>query len=70
MQQILINIKNKSKAKKLIDFLKQLDFLDIEEISIEEKISIIKNDIIKSVSDLKQGKVSSWKNKKISLKNA
>lgn len=69
MQQIVISIKNESKAKKFIDFLKQIDFLDIEEVSVEKKISNIKNDIVKSVSDLKNGKVSSWKNKKICLKD-
>ncbi len=68
--QIVINIKNESKAKSLIDFLRQLDFIEIEEINKRKKISKFQHEILESIADIGKGKVSSWNNKKITLKHA
>jgi len=70
MQQLIINITNESKARSLINFLKQLDFIHIEKINTEKQILEFQSEISKSFKDLKEGNVSSWKNKKITLKNA
>jgi hypothetical protein len=64
---VVINIKNQSKAKSLIDFLKQLDFIEIEEISRRKKILKFQYEILESFADINKGKVSSLNNKKISL---
>lgn len=70
MQQLIINITNESKARSLINFLKQLDFIKIEEVKIEKQVLDFQSEISKSFKDLKEHKVSTWKNKKITLKNA
>lgn len=70
MQQLVINITNESKAKFLINFLKQLDFVEIEEISKQRKVMKMQKEILESMADLKSGKVSSWNNKKVTLRNA
>ena len=70
MQQLIINITNESKGKSLINFLKQLDFVKIEKVSKEKQLLEFESEINKSISDLKEQKVSSWKNKKLTLKNA
>lgn len=70
MQQLIINITNESKARSLINFLKQLDFIKIEGINTEKQILEFQSEISKSIKDLKEHKISSWKNKKLTLKNA
>jgi|GEM_PF-6155905 hypothetical protein len=70
MQQIIINIEDDSKAKYFIDFLKQIDFINIDRIQSQKKISNMQNEITESCSDLKNGKTKSWNNKKIVLKDA
>ncbi len=70
MQQLIINITNESKGRSLINFLKQLDFVKIEKVSKEKQLLEFESEINESISDLKEEKVSSWKNKKLTLKNA
>jgi hypothetical protein len=70
MQQLIINITNESKARSFINFLKQLDFVKIEKVNVNKQILDFQNEISESLEDLKNQKVSSWKNKKVSLKNA
>lgn len=69
MQQIILNVNNESKAKSLIEFLKQIDFIDIKQVIKDKKFSQMENEIKESLNDLKKGNVSSWKNKEINLKN-
>ena len=68
--QVVINIKNESKAKSLIEFLRQLDFIEIEEITKRKKISKFQHEVLESIADISKGKVSSWNDKKITLKHA
>ena len=70
MQQLIIKISNDSKARSLINFLKHLDFIKIEKVNKEEKVLEFQNEISESLKDLKAHKTSSWKNKKLTLKNA
>jgi len=70
MQQLIINITNESKARSLINFLKQLDFIKIEKVSTEKQLLEFQSEISESFKDLKEQNVSSWKNKKLTLKNA
>ena len=70
MQQLIINITNDSKAKSFINFLKQLDFISIEEVNVEKKLDDFQYDITESLNDLKDHKVSTWKSKKVTIKNA
>ncbi|OFX18525.1 MAG: hypothetical protein A2033_02355 [Bacteroidetes bacterium GWA2_31_9] len=70
MQQLILNITNESKARSLINFLKQLDFVEIEKISTDNQLKEFQKGIAESLSDLKNKKVSSWKNKKLTIKNA
>ena len=70
MQQLIINITNESKARSLINFLKQLDFIKIEKVSTEKQLLECQSEISESFKDLKEQNVSSWKNKKLTLKNA
>jgi len=70
MQQLIINITNESKARSLINFLKQLDFVKIEKVNSNKQILDFQNEISETLEDLKNQKVTSWKNKKVSLKNA
>jgi hypothetical protein len=67
MHQIVINIEDDTKAKYFIDFLRQIDFIGIEKINI---LSTIKSEINESCNELQMGKVKSWKNKKINIKDA
>ena len=68
MQQLIINITNESKASSFIAFLKQLDFIKIEKEN-NDSILEFQQDINESIQDLKSGKTSSWKNKKVAIKN-
>ena len=70
MQQLIINITNDSKAQTFINFLKQLDFISVEEVNLEKKLDEFQYDISESLNDLKDHKVSTWKNKKVTIKNA
>lgn len=70
MQQLIINITNDSKAQTFINFLKQLDFISVEEVNVEKKLDEFQYDISESLNDLKDHKVSTWKNKKVTIKNA
>ncbi|NVO02743.1 MAG: hypothetical protein HXX09_08540 [Bacteroidetes bacterium] len=70
MQQLIINITNDSKAQTFINFLKQLDFISVEEVNLEKKLDEFQYDISESLNDLKDQKVSTWKNKKVTIKNA
>ncbi len=70
MQQLIINITDKSKARSLINFLKQLDFIKINEVNSDEQLFEFQNEISDSLNDLKEHKVTSWKNKKVTIKHA
>ncbi|MFH1005612.1 MAG: hypothetical protein V1781_09025 [Bacteroidota bacterium] len=70
MQQLIINITNENKARSLINFLKQLDFIHIEKVNTEKQILDFQREITESLKDLKEHKVTSWKNKKLTLKHA
>ena len=69
MQQLIINITNESKASSFIAFLKQLDFIKIEKEN-NDSILEFQQEINESIQDLKSAKTSSWKNKKVAIKNA
>jgi len=69
MQQIILNVNNEYKAQSLIEFLKQIDFIEVKEVIKDKKLSKMENEIKESLNDLKKGNVSSWKNKEINLKN-
>ena len=69
MQQLIINITNESKASTFIAFLKQLDFIKIEKEN-NDSILEFQQEINESIQDLKSAKTSSWKNKKVAIKNA
>jgi hypothetical protein len=70
MQQLVINITDKSKAQSFISFLKQLDFIKIKGVYSEEQLFEFQNEITESLNDLKEHRVSSWKNKKVTIKHA
>ena len=65
MQQIILNVNNEIKAQSLIEFLKQIDFVEVKEVIKDKKLSKMENEIKESLNDLKKGNVSSWKNKEI-----
>ena len=65
MQQIILNVNNEYKAQSLIEFLKQIDFIEVKEVIKDKKLSKMENEIKESLNDLKKGNVSSWKNKEI-----
>ena len=67
MQQLIINITNDSKAQTFIDFLKQLDFIKIEEVTVDKQILKFQKEILESHKDLKKQNVTSWKNKTLNL---
>ena len=69
MQQIILNVNNEYKAQSLIEFLKQIDFIEVKEVIKDKKLSKMENEIKESLNDLKKGNVSSWKNKEINFKN-
>ena len=68
MKQIVLNLQNDRKADALIAFLKQMDFVKLQQIDKYEEMANIEADVAKSLSDLKNGNVSAWKNKKVTLK--
>ena len=51
MQQLIINITNESKARSLINFLKQLDFIKIEKVSTEKQLLEFQSEISESFKD-------------------
>ena len=51
MQQLIINITNESKARSLINFLKQLDFIKIEKVSNEKQLLEFQSEISESFKD-------------------
>lgn len=68
MKQVVLNLHNDRKADALIAFLKQMDFVKLQQIDKYEEMANIEADIAKSLNDLKNGNVSAWKNKKVTLK--
>lgn len=70
MQQLIIQITDKSKARYLINFLKQLDFVKVNVVNTNKQILEFQNGILESFNDLKEKRVSSWKNKKVRLRHA
>ncbi len=67
MTEFILKIPSNKKGKTLIEFLKQIDYIKIDEASAA---SVFQMGIKQSLADLKAGKTSSWKNKTIGLKNA
>ena len=65
MLQLVLKITDEIKGKFLIDFLQQLDFVEISETRKAKQKSLFEKEIAQSVSDLKNGKVTSWKGKQI-----
>ena len=47
MDRLVINIKDKTKEKALINFLRELPFIDIEETTVENKNKAANSDIRK-----------------------
>lgn len=70
MQHLIINITDKSKARSLINFLKQLDFVKVNVVDTDEQLQEFQDGISESFKDLNAKRVSSWKSKKVSLKHA
>jgi len=70
MQQLVIQITDRSKARYLIKFLKQLDFVKVREVDTNEQLKEFQQGISESFKDLKERRVSLWKNKKVNIKNA
>jgi hypothetical protein len=70
MQQLIIQITDKSKARYLINFLRQLDFVKVDVVDSDEQVREFQNGITESFNDLKAKRVSTWKNKKVMLKHA
>ena len=68
MKQIVLNFQNDKKADALIAFLKQVDFVKLQSIDKYVEMAKIESDVAESLSDMKMGKVSAWKNKKVNLK--
>jgi hypothetical protein len=68
MKQVVLNLQNDRKADALIAFLRQMDFVKLQRIGNYEEMAKIESDVAKSLSDLKNGNVSLWKNKKVTLK--
>lgn len=66
MTEFILKIPSNKKGKSLIDFLKQIDFIEIDDANV---FSLFRKGISASFSDLKQGNVKPWKNKTIRLKN-
>ena len=67
MTEFLIKVPENKKGRTLIDFLKQIDFIEVDEANI---FSLFQKGVSTSFSDLKQGKTKPWKNKTIRLRNA
>ena len=67
MTEFLIKVPENKKGKALLDFLKQVDFIQVDETS---ELALFEKGMLQSLSDLKFGKTTSWNNKKIRLKNA
>jgi hypothetical protein len=67
MNEYLLQIPRNKRGKILVEFLRQIDYINIKEATPE---SIFKLGIEQSILDLKSGKTTSWKNKTIRLKNA
>jgi hypothetical protein len=66
MTQFILKIPENKKGKSLIDFLRQIDFIEIDEANV---LVLFQKGISQSFSDLKQGKTKAWKHKTIRLKN-
>lgn len=67
MTEFIIKVPENKKGKALLDFLKQIDFIQIDEAT---QLYFHQKGIQQSLSDLKQGRTSSWKNKTLRLKHA
>jgi hypothetical protein len=67
MTEFIIKVPENKKGKVLLDFLRQIDFIEIDEAT---ELFRFEKGISHSFADLKQGKTISWKNKSIRLKHA
>ena len=67
MTEFIIKVSEDKKAKLLLNFLKQIDFIEIGEAT---ELSHHETAIRKSIADLKHGKTASWKNKTVRIKHA
>lgn len=67
MSEFLLKVPRTKKGKALLDFLREIDFISIEEF---DRFSVMKDELAQSLSDLKKGKARSWYGKKIKFKNA
>lgn len=59
MDRLVINIKDKTKEKALINFLRELPFIDIEEITVKNKNKVVISDARKLFGI--------WKDRDVSL---
>ena len=67
MSEYILQVPGNKQGKALLNFLKQIEFVHIDKFS---RLNIMEDEIKVSMNDLKAGRVSSWKGKKVSLKNA
>ena len=67
MSEYLLTVPENKKGKALLNFLKQIEFVQVDKFN---RITVFEEEIKQSFADLNAGKVSSWKGKKVSLKNA
>ncbi len=67
MTEFIIRVPENNKGEVLINFLRQIDFVEIDEAT---ESFLFEKGLRQSFSDLREGKTSSWKNKKVRLKHA
>ncbi len=66
MTEFILKIPSTKKGKTLIEFLRQIDYIKMDEASAA---SVFQMGLKQSFADLKAGKTTKWKNKTIRLKN-
>lgn len=67
MSEYILTVPENKKGKALVEFLKQIEFVQVDKF---KRIATMEQELKQSFADLKAGRVSSWKGKKLRLKNA
>jgi hypothetical protein len=66
MSQLLLNITDEKKAYKLIEFLKTLNYINIQEISEKDMISQAEKELMrKRLNDAKEDDFKNWDDIKV-----